>query len=116
MIDGSGTPMARFEVRIAAPSTARRGEVIEIKTMIFHAMEHGFRLDSEGDPIPRKIINAFLCRYNGDIVFSADLHPAMAENPYLVFYTAAVESGTLEFIWQEDGGDVFVANQSIAVT
>jgi sulfur-oxidizing protein SoxZ len=108
--------MAQFEVRIAAPATARRGEVIEIKTLMFHAMEHGFRRDSEGKPIPRKIINAFLCRYNGDIVFSADLHPAMAANPYLVFYAAAMESGTLEFIWQEDGDDVFVANQSIAVT
>jgi len=108
--------MAQLEVRIAAPSTARKGEVIEIKTLAFHAMEHGFRLDSDGNAIPRKIINTFLCKYNGEVIFTADLHPAMAANPYLVFYAVAKESGTLEFAWLEDGGDVFVANQSITVT
>jgi sulfur-oxidizing protein SoxZ len=108
--------MAQLEVRIAAPSTARKGEVIEIKTLAFHPMEHGFRRNSEGNPIPRKIINTFLCRYNGDVIFSADLHPAMAANPYLVFYALAKESGTLEFAWLEDGGDVFVAEQNITVT
>jgi len=108
--------MAQLEVRIAAPSTARKGEVIEIKTLALHAMEHGFRLDSDGNAIPRKIINTFLCKYNGEVIFTADLHPAMAANPYLVFYAVAKESGTLEFAWLEDGGDVFVANQSITVT
>jgi sulfur-oxidizing protein SoxZ len=108
--------MAQLEVRIAAPSAARRGEVIEIKTLAFHAMEHGFRLDPDGNPIPRKIINSFLCKYNGEVVFAADLHPAMAKNPYLVFYAVATESGTLEFTWNEDGGDFYVASQSIAVT
>jgi sulfur-oxidizing protein SoxZ len=108
--------MAQLEVRIAAPSTARKGDVVEIRTLAFHAMEHGFRLGSDGTPIPRKIIHSFLCKYNGEIVFAADLHPAMAANPYLVFYAVATESGTLEFIWEEDGGDFFVTNQKITVT
>lgn len=108
--------MAELEVRIAAPSTARKGEVIEIKTLAFHAMEHGFRLDPEGNPVPRKILNAFFCKYNGEVIFAVDLHPAIAANPYLVFHAVATKSGTLEFTWREDGGDAFATKRSIAVT
>jgi sulfur-oxidizing protein SoxZ len=108
--------MAELEVRIQAPSAARKGEVIEIKTLAFHAMEHGFRLDPEGKPVPRKILNAFFCKYNGELAFAVDLHPAMAANPYLVFHVIATKSGMLEFTWREDGGDVFVARQRITVT
>jgi sulfur-oxidizing protein SoxZ len=108
--------MAELEVRIAAPDTARKGEVVEIKTLALHAMEHGFRLDAEGRPVPRKILNAFSCKYNGEVIFAVDLHPAMAANPYLVFHAVAAKSGTLEFTWREDGGDVFVTKQKIVVT
>jgi sulfur-oxidizing protein SoxZ len=108
--------MAELEVRIAAPSAARKGEVVEIKTLAFHAMEHGFRLDPEGNTVPRKILNAFFCKYNGKVIFAVDLHPAMSANPYLVFHAVATTSGTLEFTWREDGGDVFVTKKSIAVT
>jgi sulfur-oxidizing protein SoxZ len=108
--------MARLEVRIAAPSSARKGEVIEIKTLALHTMEHGFRLDAEGNLVPRKILNAFSCKYNGETIFAVDLHPAMAANPYLVFHAVATRSGTLEFTWREDGGDLFVTKQTIAVT
>jgi sulfur-oxidizing protein SoxZ len=108
--------MAELEVRIAAPSVARKGDVIEIKTLALHPMEHGFRLDSDGNQIPRKIINTFTCKYDGAIIFAADLHPGMAANPYLVFHAIATQSGTLEFTWREDGGDVFVTKRGIAVT
>lgn len=107
--------MVDLEVRISAPSAARGGEVIEIKTLALHAMEHGFRLDPEGRPIPRKILNAFICKYNREVIFAVDLHPAMAANPYLVFHALATKSGTLEFTWREDGGDVFVTKRSITV-
>jgi sulfur-oxidizing protein SoxZ len=108
--------MAELDLRIAAPSAAREGEVIEIRTLAVHPMEHGFRLDPAGNPIPRKIINAFFCKYNDEVIFAVDLHPAMSANPYFVFHAVATESGTLEFIWREDGGEVFVAKRSIAVT
>jgi sulfur-oxidizing protein SoxZ len=108
--------VAQLEVRIAAPSTARVGEVIEIKTLALHPMEHGFRLDPEGNPVARKILNAFFCKYNGEVIFAVDLHPAMAANPYLVFHAIATKSGTLEFTWREDGGDVFVSTKTIAVS
>jgi sulfur-oxidizing protein SoxZ len=98
---------------ITAPTTARKGEVIELRTLIGHVMETGFRPDANGSIKPRDLITHFRCRYNGELVFSAELYPAVAANPYLVFTTVATESGTLEFRWTGDNG--FSASQSAAI-
>ena len=89
---------------INVPPKAKRGQVIEIKTLISHIMETGFRHDNVGKPIPRNIITAFVCRYNGEEIFRADLYPAIAANPFLSFHTVATESGTIAFEWTGDNG------------
>lgn len=89
---------------ITAPSTARRGDIITLRTLIAHPMETGYRVDANGAVVPRNIIRRFRCRYNGETVFAAELHAAIAANPLLEFGTVAVESGTLEFIWEGDNG------------
>jgi sulfur-oxidizing protein SoxZ len=89
---------------INVPPRAKRGDVIEIKTLISHVMETGYRKTQLGAPIPRDIIRRFVCTYNGTEVFSADLHPAIAANPFIAFSTVAVESGTLTFTWTGDHG------------
>jgi sulfur-oxidizing protein SoxZ len=107
--------MAIPEPRIRVPSTAAKGEIFEVKALITHQMESGLRRDGAGKLMPRKIINAFSCRYNGELVFSVDLHEAVAANPYLEFYLRAEESGTLEFAWHEDGGAVYTARETLTV-
>ena len=91
-------------VLVNVPARARRGEVIEIKTLISHPMETGYRRTQVGTPIPRDIIRLFVCTYNGAEVFRAELHPAISANPFLVFSTVATESGTLTFQWTGDNG------------
>jgi sulfur-oxidizing protein SoxZ len=98
---------------INVPARARRGEIIEIKTLISHTMETGFRRTQVGALIPRDIISRFACTYNGTEVFRAELHPAISANPFIVFSTIAVESGTLEFHWTGDNG--FRVTQSAAI-
>jgi sulfur-oxidizing protein SoxZ len=92
--------------RVQAPSAAAKGEIFQIKALISHQMETGLRRDDQGNVIPRKIINKFVCRYNDVVVFGVDLHEAVAANPYIEFYLRATESGRLEFVWEEDGGGV----------
>jgi sulfur-oxidizing protein SoxZ len=99
---------------VTVPAKAKRGEVIEIKTLIAHAMETGFRRNQLGVPIPRDIITQFTCIYNGDEIFRAELHPAIAANPLLVFTTVATASGTLEFRWRGDRG--FSLTESATIT
>jgi sulfur-oxidizing protein SoxZ len=76
-------------------------------------METGFRRTQLGAPIPRDIIRRLVCTYNGAEVFRAELHPAISANPFIVFSTIAVESGTLEFQWTGDNG--FSVTQSAAI-
>ncbi len=90
--------------RIQLPAQARRGEVIEVRILIQHAMETGFRFDDVGKPIPRNVINALSCRYNGVEVFRADMSSGIAANPYLQFYTVAEASGDFVFNWVDDEG------------
>jgi sulfur-oxidizing protein SoxZ len=37
-------------------------------------------------------------------VFSAELHPAIAANPYIAFALRVEGSGTLSFTWDGDNG------------
>ena len=102
--------------RIQIPRQAKRGEVIEIRVLIQHSMETGFRHDNVGRLIKRNVINAFSCRYNGVEVFRADLSSGIAANPYLQFCTVAEASGSLEFTWIDDEGVQGSERQSIAVS
>ena len=96
--------MAR--VLINFPPRPKRGEIIEIKTLIQHQMETGYRLDNKGAVIPRDIISRFNCTYNGEEVFRAELFPAMSANPFIAFSTVATESGELVFSWIDDNGQI----------
>ncbi|MEO1567957.1 MAG: thiosulfate oxidation carrier complex protein SoxZ [Pseudomonadota bacterium] len=91
--------------RISVPATAQPGEVIELRAMVQHPMETGFRVDSIGRRIPRDIVTAFACLYNGEVVFEAAFFPAVAANPFLTFHTVATETGTLEFRWTHQDGE-----------
>lgn len=105
--------MARALVHV--PATAKRGEVVEVKTLIAHIMETGFRIGVTGAPIPRDIIQDFVCTYNGEEVFRATLYPAIAANPYITFFTVATESGTLAFSWTDQHGATQVQTAAITV-
>jgi sulfur-oxidizing protein SoxZ len=101
--------------RVRMPTSAKAGEVIEVKTLISHEMESGNRRDKDGKPIPRKIIKAFTASFNGAEVFRSDWHPAIAANPYLAFFVRIPEAGTFEFAWTDDDGSVYKAEQKITI-
>ena len=101
--------------RLKVPKEAKKGDVVEIKTLLSHVMETGQRKDAAGNIIPRKIINKFTCEFNGKPVFSADLEPAIAANPYLQFTAKVDESGTFKFTWTDDDGTITTAEEKITV-
>jgi sulfur-oxidizing protein SoxZ len=106
--------MARTLINV--PATATRGQIIEIRTLVAHPMETGYRPGADGRVLPRDIIRKFTCRYNGEVVFSAELFPAISANPYLAFHTIATESGTLSFTWEGDNGFAQTETATITVT
>ena len=102
--------------RLKVPKTAKKGDIVEIKTLLPHIMESGQRKDTDGKPIPRKIINKFTCEFNGKPVFTANLEPAIAANPYLQFSAKVEESGTFKFSWTDDDGSVVTTEEKITVS
>jgi sulfur-oxidizing protein SoxZ len=100
---------------INVPKKAKRGDVIEIKTLMSHIMETGYRHTTSGQIVPRDIITSFACRYNGEEIFRADLFPATAANPFISFFTVATESGKFDFEWIGDNGFSETAAASIIV-
>jgi sulfur-oxidizing protein SoxZ len=92
--------------RVRMPERARRGEIVEIRAIVEHPMESGFRPDNVGKPIPRHIVESFTCAYGGVEVFRARLYPAVSTNPYFLFHVVATRSADLVFTWSDDLGGV----------
>lgn len=102
--------------RVKVPKKASAGDIITIKTLVTHKMESGQRKDKEGNVIPRKIINKFTCEFNGNVVFTCDIDPAVSANPYLEFSAKVMESGTFKFIWLDDDGTTIETTKDIEVS
>jgi sulfur-oxidizing protein SoxZ len=109
--------MAEVKPRIRLDKKdAKKGDVIEVKTLVSHVMESGQRRDSAGNVVPRKIINKFTVDLNGKPIFTADIEPAVSANPYMQFKFRAQESGTLTFTWTDDDGTKITAQEKITVS
>ena len=89
---------------INVPETAAPGEIVEIKALIQHPMETGFRTGPDGRLVPRDIIHSLRCLYLGEEVFAAELFPAVTANPFLAFTLVAEETGLVEFVWVGEDG------------
>jgi len=109
--------MAEVKPRIRLDKkNVKRGDTIDVKTLVSHIMETGLRKDSSGKLIPRMIINTFTCELNGKFVFGCDLESAVSANPYFEFKFKPTESGTLKFTWVDDEGARIEATETITVT
>ena len=105
------------KARVKVPKKVKKGEIFQVKTLVSHKMETGRRKDKKtGEPIPRMIINKFVCAFNGKEVFSSDWHPAVSANPYMSFYLKATESGKLDMTWTEDNGKTTTKSAKVNVT
>ena len=102
--------------RIAMPATAKRGDIIDIKTLIQHDMETGWRRDAQGKAVPRDIIARFHVTYGGIEIFAADIFPGVSANPYLAFTTVATETADLVFTWTDLTGSTTIETRLLTVT
>lgn len=102
--------------RVRLPAAARRGEIIEIRVLVQHAMESGQRRDASGALVPRKILNALRVTFDGQEVMRATLEPAIAANPLMSFFMRAEKTGTLELAWTDDDGAVHRSQHRVTVT
>ncbi|MCC7252016.1 thiosulfate oxidation carrier complex protein SoxZ [Hyphomicrobium sp.] len=107
--------MAASKPRVRLPERIETGQTIEVKALITHVMETGNRKDSEGRPIPRNIIHTFTARYEGALIFKAELGSGIAANPYLSFFLKVPGPGELLVSWQDDDGGETIERYALNV-
>jgi sulfur-oxidizing protein SoxZ len=95
---------------------AKKGDIVEVKALVSHVMETGQRKDANGNTIPRKILNKFVCTVAGKQVFAADFETAVSANPYIQFKFKAMESGPVVLTWTDDDGSTIVGEETITVS
>ena len=93
--------------RVRVPRDASAGDSVSVRTLISHPMESGMRRGSDGNLVPRQIINRFTCAFNGAMVVDVEIHPGVATNPYFQFDAKVDQSGSFEFTWYDDDGSVY---------
>ena len=103
------------QVLIRVPPFVRAGEVFEVRLLIQHPMETGYRPGADGRVLPRDIVSRIEARFEGRPVFAAELGPAIAANPYLAFSLKVAATGTLELRLLGDHGLAQVERVAVTV-
>lgn len=101
--------------RLQVPPSVKKGEVFEVRVLVQHPMETGFRRDMNGATIPMNVIDKLRCRIAGREVFRAELGTGIAANPYLVFTAVAEASGSVEVEWSDDRDEKGSARAELTV-
>lgn len=91
--------------RVQVPPQVRKGVPFEVRVLMQHPMETGFRRDMNGQTVPVNVVDKVVCRIGGREVFRAELGTGIAANPYLTFHAVAEQSGTVEVEWSDDRGE-----------
>jgi sulfur-oxidizing protein SoxZ len=108
------------DTRNAALLRVTAGSVLQLRVSAQHPMETGYRRSGAGDLLPRNLLRHMACRYNGELVFAADLHAAVSANPYLAFDfqvpAAPQTEGVLTISWAGDQGVQHSETLVLAVT
>lgn len=86
--------------------TPAKGETVQVRTMITHPMDAGLRMDPDGQPLPRNIVNHFQCLLGDTRLFEWFPETAISQNPYLEFRFRADAPGPLRLIWTDDTGQI----------
>jgi thiosulfate oxidation carrier complex protein SoxZ len=102
--------------RIQLSSPVRRGQPMEVRLLVQHPMETGFRFDVLGTSAPKNVIHSLQASYGARTVFRARLGSGISANPYLQFWVVPEESGELLVQWQDDMGQKGEVRARVDVT
>jgi sulfur-oxidizing protein SoxZ len=92
-------------VRLSISGPMRASAEVEVRLLLGHSMETGFRHDSSGAPVPKDILQ-FVTVHMGDVlIFEAELGTGMAANPMFFFsFTLPPQAGEMVVRWTDQQG------------
>ena len=79
------------------------GADIEVKCLLIHPMETGFRKSADGKVIPAHHITSLVVRHNGKTVVEGTLGGGISQNPYFTFHIAGGKKGdSVDLTWKDN--------------
>jgi sulfur-oxidizing protein SoxZ len=90
--------------RLQVSPKVRAGEAVEVRLLIQHPMETGFRREADGRAVPMNVVNSLVCRLGGVEVLRAEFGSGVSANPYLSFWIVPPSGGDLVVEWVDDAG------------
>lgn len=90
--------------RILIPPSPKAGDVIDVRILIQHPMETGFRHELSGSVVPKNVLRELRLDFNGLVLLDAELGTGTAANPFIQFQTKLLESGWFTLRWVDDMG------------
>jgi len=80
--------------------------VADVRVLMAHPMETGFRKDSAGAVVPARYIEEVKATSGGKTVLTARWGPAISQNPYLQFrFKGAKVGDKVTIVWTDNTGD-----------
>jgi len=78
---------------------------VEVRLLLGHVMETGFRHDSAGAPVAKDILQTVKVHVGDALVFEAELGTGMAANPMFFFsFTLPPQASDLVVSWVDHQG------------
>ncbi|MEG3640177.1 thiosulfate oxidation carrier complex protein SoxZ [Magnetococcus sp. PR-3] len=92
------------------------GSTVEIKTLIKHPMESGFRKNrSTGETVAAHHVAKVEVTYLGNKIISADWTGGVSKNPFYAFKMKATKAGPVEVTWTDNKGESWTGKFNLKV-
>ena len=92
-------------VRLSLSGPVRPNAEVEVRLLLGHVMETGFRHDSSGVQVPKDILQFVKVHVGDTLVFEAELGTGMAANPMFFFsLTLPPQAGDMVVSWADHQG------------
>jgi sulfur-oxidizing protein SoxZ len=90
-------------MRIRATNT---GSQTEVKILMRHDMESGFRKEADGKTVAAHFIQLLVVKWNDKIVLDALLGPAVSKDPFVSFkFNGGAKGDKINVTWNDNKGD-----------
>jgi sulfur-oxidizing protein SoxZ len=92
-------------VRLSLSRPVRPNAEVEVRLMLGHVMETGFRHDSSGVQVAKDILQFVKVHVDNTLVFEAELGTGMAANPMFFFsFTLPPQASDMVVSWADHHG------------
>ena len=108
-------PIPGRNARLIVPPLVRAGEEFQIRLLIQHPMETGFRRDVDGNVLETNLLETLSLDFEGQPVFNALTMNALTANPFLTFVVVIRQSGKFNARWRDMKGNVGSISASVRV-